>query len=118
MTEEISADKLVAAYIKMRDRRAELLREYEDIRARVEFTLYVGRVEPFEADEYDWNILWIEGSDWVDRDKRRLYIVHAEQNALRYVKPDECALIAVTFSTATPENRRRRSNCPRLFWLG
>ena len=31
-----------------------------------EFTLYVGRVEPFEADEYDWNILWIEGSDWVD----------------------------------------------------
>jgi len=30
MTEEISADKLVAAYIKMRDRRAELLREYED----------------------------------------------------------------------------------------
>jgi len=40
--------------------------EYEDIRARVEFTLYVGRVEPFEADEYDWNILWIEGSDWVD----------------------------------------------------
>lgn len=40
--------------------------EYEDILARVEFTLYVGRVEPFEADEYDWNILWIEGSDWVD----------------------------------------------------
>ena len=34
--------------------------------------------------------------DWVDRDKRRLYIVHAEQNALRYVKPDECALIAIT----------------------
>ncbi len=30
MTEEISADKLVAAYIKMRDKRAELLREYED----------------------------------------------------------------------------------------
>ena len=34
--------------------------------------------------------------DWQDRDKRRLYIVHAEQNALRYVKPNECALIAVT----------------------
>ena len=33
--------------------------EYEDIRARVEFTLYVGRIEPFEADEYDWNILLI-----------------------------------------------------------
>jgi hypothetical protein len=40
--------------------------EYEDIRARVEFSLYVGRIEPFEADEYDWDILWIEGSDWVD----------------------------------------------------
>ena len=39
---------------------------YEDISAKVEFTLYVGRIEPFEADEYDWNILWIEGSDWVD----------------------------------------------------
>ena len=34
--------------------------------------------------------------DWQDRDKRRLYIVHAEQNALRYVKPNECTLIAVT----------------------
>jgi deoxycytidylate deaminase len=34
--------------------------------------------------------------DWQDRDKRRLYIVHAEQNALRYVKPNECSLIAVT----------------------
>ncbi len=32
--------------------------EYEDIRARVEFSLYVGRIEPFEADEYDWNILF------------------------------------------------------------
>lgn len=29
MSDEISADKLVAAYIKMRDRRSELLREYE-----------------------------------------------------------------------------------------
>lgn len=34
--------------------------------------------------------------DWQDRDKRRLLVVHAEQNALRYVKPDECELIAVT----------------------
>jgi dCMP deaminase len=34
--------------------------------------------------------------DWQDRDKRRLLVVHAEQNALRYVKPNECALIAVT----------------------
>lgn len=34
--------------------------------------------------------------DWQDRDNRRLFVVHAEQNALRYVKPDECAVIAVT----------------------
>ena len=34
--------------------------------------------------------------DWQDRDNRRLFVVHAEQNALRYVKPDECAMIAVT----------------------
>jgi hypothetical protein len=39
---------------------------YEDIKTEVEFTLYVGRIEPFEADDYDWNILWIEASDWVD----------------------------------------------------
>jgi hypothetical protein len=30
MTETISVDKLVAVYIKMRDKRAELLREYEE----------------------------------------------------------------------------------------
>jgi dCMP deaminase len=34
--------------------------------------------------------------DWEDRDKRRKFVVHAEQNALRYIKPDECRLIAVT----------------------
>ena len=34
--------------------------------------------------------------DWQDRDNRRLFVVHAEQNALRYVRPDECRLIAVT----------------------
>ena len=34
--------------------------------------------------------------DWSDRDKRRAFVVHAEQNALRYVRPDECRLIAVT----------------------
>lgn len=34
--------------------------------------------------------------DWQDRDRRRLFAVHAEQNALRYVKPNECAMIAVT----------------------
>jgi len=31
MTETISVDRLVAAYIKMRDKRAELLREYEEV---------------------------------------------------------------------------------------
>lgn len=30
MTEEIPADKLVAVYVKMRDKRAALLREYEE----------------------------------------------------------------------------------------
>lgn len=34
--------------------------------------------------------------DWQDRENRRLFVVHAEQNALRYVKPDECSTIAVT----------------------
>lgn len=34
--------------------------------------------------------------DWDDRDMRRLFVVHAEQNALRYVMPNECRLIAVT----------------------
>lgn len=30
MTETISVDKLVSAYVKMRDKRAEILREYEE----------------------------------------------------------------------------------------
>ena len=34
--------------------------------------------------------------DWQDRDKRRLFVIHAEQNALRHVRPGECRLIAVT----------------------
>jgi dCMP deaminase len=34
--------------------------------------------------------------DWSDRDRRRRFVVHAEQNALRYVKPNECYLCAVT----------------------
>jgi dCMP deaminase len=34
--------------------------------------------------------------DWSDRENRRRLVVHAEQNALRYIKPDECRLIAVT----------------------
>ena len=34
--------------------------------------------------------------DWSDRDERRRFVVHAEQNALRHIKPDEARLIAVT----------------------
>ena len=34
--------------------------------------------------------------DWSDREQRRKFVVHAEQNALRYIRPDECGLIAVT----------------------
>ena len=34
--------------------------------------------------------------DWSDRDQRRKYVVHSETNALRYVKPNECHLAAVT----------------------
>lgn len=34
--------------------------------------------------------------DWSDRDKRRNYVVHAEQNALRYIRPQECYLLATT----------------------
>ena len=34
--------------------------------------------------------------DWSDREQRRKYVVHAEQNALRYTKPNECYLAAST----------------------
>jgi dCMP deaminase len=34
--------------------------------------------------------------NWEDRDERRKYVIHAEQNALRYVKPEECRLLACT----------------------
>jgi dCMP deaminase len=34
--------------------------------------------------------------DWTDRVRRRKFVVHAEQNALRYIKPNECYLCAVT----------------------
>jgi len=34
--------------------------------------------------------------DWDDRDERRKYVVHAEANAVRYIKPDECWLAATT----------------------
>ena len=34
--------------------------------------------------------------DWSDRDTRRSFVVHAEQNALRYTRPGEGVMIAVT----------------------
>ena len=36
--------------------------------------------------------------DWSDRDERRPYVSHAERSALRYCKPGEAKLIAVTLS--------------------
>ena len=33
---------------------------------------------------------------WINRDERRKYVVHSEINALRYVRPEECYLAAVT----------------------
>ena len=37
-----------------------------------------------------------ENIDWSDRDERRRRVIHAEANALRYVKPQECRLLACT----------------------
>lgn len=34
--------------------------------------------------------------DWSNREERRKFVVHAESNALRYVKPNECYLAAST----------------------
>lgn len=34
--------------------------------------------------------------DWTDRDERRLWVIHAEANALRYVTPGEVWLMAST----------------------
>jgi len=34
--------------------------------------------------------------DWTDRDKRRPLVIHAEMNALRYIKPGEGEIMAVT----------------------
>ena len=34
--------------------------------------------------------------DWSNRDERRKRVIHAEVNALRYVKPEECKILACT----------------------
>lgn len=39
--------------------------------------------------------------DWSNRDERRLYVIHAETNALRYLRPGEGALLAVTMTPCT-----------------
>jgi dCMP deaminase len=36
--------------------------------------------------------------DWSDRERRRPYVLHAEVNALRYLRPGEGLLMAVTHS--------------------
>lgn len=36
--------------------------------------------------------------DWSSRDARRPYVVHAEINALRYVRPHECSILIVTLA--------------------
>ena len=36
--------------------------------------------------------------DWSDRDKRRIYVIHAETNLLRFIKPHECDRVALTLS--------------------
>jgi dCMP deaminase len=36
--------------------------------------------------------------DWSDRDSRRPFVSHAERSALRYCKPGEAKLIAITLS--------------------
>jgi dCMP deaminase len=36
--------------------------------------------------------------DWTDRDARRPFVSHAERSALRYCKPGEAKLIAITLS--------------------
>lgn len=36
--------------------------------------------------------------DWSNRDERRSYVIHAEMNMLRYIKPHECDKVAITLS--------------------
>ena len=36
--------------------------------------------------------------DWSDRDERRKYVIHSEINLLRYIKPNECDVVAITLS--------------------
>ena len=34
--------------------------------------------------------------DWSNRDERRVYVIHAETNLLRFIKPHECDRVALT----------------------
>jgi dCMP deaminase len=38
------------------------------------------------------------GEIWLNRDERRKFIIHAETNLLRYIKPKECPIVAVTLA--------------------
>lgn len=38
----------------------------------------------------------VDTVDWADRDGRRAWVIHAEANALRYVRPGEVELLAST----------------------
>lgn len=40
--------------------------------------------------------------DWSDRDERRKRVVHAEINALRYIKPNEGFVLACTLLPCSP----------------
>jgi dCMP deaminase len=36
--------------------------------------------------------------DWSNREERRQYVIHAEMNLMRFVKPHECDRVAITLS--------------------
>jgi dCMP deaminase len=38
------------------------------------------------------------GKIWENRDERRVFVIHAETNLLRYIKPHECPIVATTLS--------------------
>ena len=47
--------------------------------------------------------------DWSDRDQRRPYVLHAEENVLNLAKPGEIEILAVTHLLG-PGNQRPRSD--------
>ena len=47
---------------------------------------------------YNGPLPGVEIDCWHDRKEKLLRVIHAEQNALRYVKPGECNMAAITYS--------------------